>query len=60
MHLLRSFDDALMRAPDARGPADAALIAAVRTWCKVGAFPRQLTVCREAVQPERPLEEPQF
>jgi hypothetical protein len=36
MHLPRRFDDALMRAPDASGPADPALIATLRAWCEGG------------------------
>ena len=39
MHLPRRFDDALMRAPDSRGPVDAALTATLRAWCKGGTFP---------------------
>ena len=39
MRLPRRFDDTLMHAPDARGAADAALLAALRAWCEGGAFP---------------------
>jgi hypothetical protein len=39
MHLPRRFDDALMRAPDACGPADPALIATLRAWCEGGIGP---------------------
>ena len=39
MHLPRRFDDALMRAPDASGPVDAALIATLRAWCEGGTLP---------------------
>lgn len=39
MHLPRRFNDALMSPPDARGPADAALLARLQAWCEDGAFP---------------------
>lgn len=37
MHLPRRFDNALMRAPDAGGAADAALLATLQAWCESGA-----------------------
>ena len=39
MHLPRRFDSALMRAPDACGLADFALIATLRAWCEGGTAP---------------------
>ncbi|MEI2677754.1 MAG: hypothetical protein V9G29_07790 [Burkholderiaceae bacterium] len=39
MHLPRRFDKALMRAPEACGPVDAALIATLRAWCEGGTVP---------------------
>ncbi len=39
MRLPRRFDNALMQAPDAAGPVDAALLASLRAWCEDGAQP---------------------
>jgi hypothetical protein len=46
--LPRRFDDALMRPPEAGGAADAALLAALRTWCEGGAFPVMTAPLRTA------------
>lgn len=48
MHLPRRFDNALMRAPDAHGPADPALIATLRAWCEGGTVPRLAEPLRAA------------